>query len=633
MVGKHSNHHHDVYSDLHWDINPLDPRNWRKRKKHARTLVAALVTFTVTLASSIIAPASSFLTSAYDTTTLTATLPVSLFLLGLAFGPFLSSSCSAVFSWRIIYRVSVLLFAILSLLSALVTTLPGLLISRLFAGILAGPALTQGSAMIAEMWKPEDRTAPLMFYFVAPLLGPVVRGGVCFGGVFGGGNVCFGNVPKGYHAKGAEGFERCTGGKREGLGSVVCAPVRMVFMRTAVLVLSLQSGYVFGTLYASFVALPGVFGAAYGLGISSQSLVFMSMVAGLALGYVALVLHHRFVYGPRAKHWQAQRASETEKGRRVSIQGTQRSTTDNFSPTNVSPLVSNDSSTTLALSQQGSRPASERMKTPPVVDQARNACLAAAAANYLNSIDSNRDARIQPEQITRMLSTNPAFSDLCAALQSHHLHFDMVQLAKVLVDALPPPRTSEGPATPQRAALIRSESPHRSAAAARLAEPTTASVLPSTRQHRTLYTASTDPQTQSATSIAPTEQHLYTALPASILLVASLFLVGWTTRGDIHGVVPCIGMALLACAALLTFASVELYIADRFGTHEGASAGDGVLVVRYLMSAGFTMAAVPIYECLGVRWVTSMFEFMGVVVGVCPWVLVFAGGGRRDDGS
>jgi len=414
---------------------------------------------------------------------------------------------------------------------------------------------------------------------------------------------------------------------------VVCAPLRMVFMRTAVLVLSLQSGYVFGTLYASFVALPGVFGAAYGLGISSQSLVFMSMVAGLALGYVALVLHHRFVYGPRAKHWQAQRASETEKGRRVSIQGTQRGTTDNFSPTNVSPLVSNDSSTTLALSQQGSRPASERMKTPPVVDQARNACLAAAAANYLNSIDSNRDARIQPEQITRMLSTNPAFSDLCAALQSHHLHFDTVQLAKVLVDALPPPRTSEGPATPQRAALIRSESPHRSAAAARLAEPTTASVLPSTRQHRTLSTASTDPQTQSATSIAPTEQHLYTALPASILLVASLFLVGWTTRGDIHGVVPCIGMALLACAALLTFASVELYIADRFGAHEGASAGDGVLVVRYLMSAGFTMAAVPIYESLGVGWGTSVFGFMGVVVGVCPWVLVFAGGGRRDDGS
>ncbi|KAK0282368.1 hypothetical protein LTR57_020792 [Friedmanniomyces endolithicus] len=591
---KHPEPDHDVYSDLHWDINPLDPRNWRKRKKHAHTLVAALVTFTVTLASSIIAPASSFLTSAYDTTTLTATLPVSLFLLGLAFGPFLSSSCSAVFSWRIIYRVSVLLFAILSLLSALVTTLPGLLISRLFAGILAGPALTQGSAMIAEMWKPEDRTAPLMFYFVAPLLGPVV------------GMVVGGYVPW---------------------------SERDNWTRTAGLVLSLQSGYVFGTLYASFVALPGVFGAAYGLGISSQSLVFMSMVAGLALGYVALVLHHRFVYGPRAKHWQAQRASETEKGRRVSIQGTQRGTTDNFSPTNVSPLVSNDSSTTLALSQRGSRPASERMKTAPAVDHARNACLAAAAAHYLHSVGVNHDIEIQPEQTSLLLSTNPAYSDLCAALESHHLQFNAVQPAKVLVEALPARQTSEGPTTPQRAALVRPKSSHFFAAAVRSDEAATRLAPPSASRHVAFYVSTTDPQTQSATSTGPTEQHLHPALPASILLVASLFLIGWTTREDIHWIVPCIGMALLAFAALLTFVSIELHTADRFGESESASAGDGVLVVRYLMCAGFTMAAVPIYECLGVRWVTSMFGFMGVVVGVCPWVLVFAGGGRRDDGS
>ncbi|KAK0834992.1 hypothetical protein LTR73_001284 [Friedmanniomyces endolithicus] len=529
---KHPGPNHDVYSDLHWDINPLDPRNWRKRKKHAHTLVAALVTFTVTLASSIIAPASSFLTSAYDTTSFTTILPTSVFLLGLAFGLFLSRTCSVVLGRRMIYALPVLLFAIFTLTCELVTTLPGLLISRLFAGILAGPALTQGSAMIAEMWKPEDRTAPLMFYFVAPLLGPVV-------------------------------------------GMVV-------------------GGYVRWSERDNWT---------------------------------------RFVYGPRAKHWQAQRASETEKGRRVSIQGTQRGTTDNFSPTNVSPLVSNDSSTTLALSQRGSRPASERMKTAPAVDHARNACLAAAAAHYLHSVGVNHDIEIQPEQTSLLLSTNPAYSDLCAALESHHLQFNAVQPAKVLVEALPARQTSEGPTTPQRAALVRPKSSHFFAAAVRSDEAATRLAPPSASRHVAFYVSTTDPQTQSATSTGPTEQHLHPALPASILLVASLFLIGWTTREDIHWIVPCIGMALLAFAALLTFVSIELHTADRFGESESASAGDGVLVVRYLMCAGFTMAAVPIYECLGVRWVTSMFGFMGVVVGVCPWVLVFAGGGRRDDGS
>ncbi|KAK1060384.1 hypothetical protein LTR74_011927 [Friedmanniomyces endolithicus] len=648
---KHPQPDHDRYSDLHWDINPLNPRNWSKRKKWAHTLVAALVSFTVMLASSFIAPASSFLTSDFDTTTLTATLPVSLFLLGLAFGPFLSRTCSAVFGRRMIYAVSVLLFAIFTLTCELVTTLPGLLIPRLLAGILAGPALTQGPAMIAEMWKPEDRTEALLFYYVVPLLGPVA--GVVVGGyvrwserdswtrfvvVFASAGclVAVGFISETSRKTIMQRQRRGSNvalGEGDGLGSVVFAPLRMVFTRPAVLGLSLQSGFVFGTLYASFVALPRVFGAAYGFGIGSQSLVFMSMVVGLGLGYVALVLHHGLVYGPRAKHWQAQRASETEEGRRMSIRGTQSGTTNNFSPTNVSPLVSNDSSTTLALSQQGSRPASKRMKTPPVVDEAKNACLAAAAANYLNSIDSSRDARIQPEQITLMLSTNPAYSDLCAALERHHLHFDAVQLAKVLVEALPAPRTSEGPTTPQRATLVRPKSSYLSAAAVRSDEAASRSAPPSASRHMAFYVSPTNPQTQSATSTAPTEQHLYPALPASILLVASLFLIGWTTREDIHWIVPCIGMALFAFAALLTFVSIELYIADRFGAHEGASANDEVLVVRYLMSAGFAMAAVPIYESLGVGWGTSVFGFMGVVVGVCPWVLVFAGGGRRDDRS
>ncbi|KAK1814350.1 hypothetical protein LTR12_011247 [Friedmanniomyces endolithicus] len=624
---------HDAYSDLHWDINPLNPRNWSKRKKWAHTLVAALVTFTITLASTIIAPASSFLTSALDTTAVIATLPLSVFLLGFAFGPFISWACSAIFGRKKIYIVSIIFFAILSLLSELVTTLPGLLIPRLLAGILAGSALTQGSTMIADMWRSKDRTEPLMFYSVAPLLGPVV--GVVVGGyvrwserdswtrfvvVFASAG-CLGAVGfvsetsrRSIMRRERRGL-RVAVGEGDGLGSVVFAPLRMAFTRPAVLLLGLQSGYVLGTLYASFVALPRVFGAAYGFGIELQSLVFMGMVVGLGLGYVALVLHHGLVYGPRAKHWQAQRASETEKGRRMSIRVTQSGTTNNFSPTNVSPLVSKDSSTTLALSQQGSSPASKRMKTPPVVDEAKSACLAAAAANYLNGIDSNRDARIQPEQITLMLSTNPAYSDLCAALESHHLHFDAVQLAKVLVEALPAPRTSEGPITPQRAALVRPKSSYLSAAAVRSDEAATRSAPPSASRHVAFYVSPTDPQTQSATSTAPTEQHLYPALPASILLVASLFLIGWITREDIHWIVPCIGMAVFAFAALLTVASTELYTTDRFGESEGASAEDGVMVVRYLMSAGFTMAAVPIYESLGVGWGTSVFGFIGLVLG------------------
>ncbi|KAK0894589.1 hypothetical protein LTR02_012218 [Friedmanniomyces endolithicus] len=639
---KHPQPDHDRYSDLHWDVNPLNPRNWSKRKKWAHTLVAALVTFTITLASSIMAPASTFLTSAFDITALTATLPLSLFLLGVAFGPLLSSSCSAIFGRKIIYIASLLLFAILSLLSGLVTTLPGILICRLLAGILAGPALTQGSTMIAEIWVPEDRMEALIFYYVMPLLGPVT--GVVVGGyvrwskrdswtryvVLFASAGCFVAVMfvpetsrKSIMRRERRGLSVAPG-SGEGLGSVLVSPLRMVFTRPAVLGLSLQSGYVFGTLYASFVALPRVFGEVYGFGINSQGLVFLSMVVGIAAGCIALVLHHKLILSPRGEQWKAQRGSNGEKARGVSAWDTHSHAANGLSQPTDKPHVGNDSSKSLE---------SKGIATSPVVGKAKSACLAAAASDYLNGIDWNRDVRIEPEQITLILDSSPAFSDLCAALQSHHLHFDMVQLAKVLVDALPPPRTSEGPASPKRAALIRSESPHRSAAAARLGEPTTESVLPSTPQYWTLYTASTDSQTQPAPSSAPLERRLWPRLPASILLPASLVLIGWTAREDVHWVAPCIGMAVFAFAALLTVASTELYITDRFAKSEGASAEDGVMVVRYLMSAGFTMAAMPIYESLGVGWGTSVFGLVGVVLGVCPCVLVFAGGGRRDDRS
>jgi len=636
---------HDAYSDLHWDINPLNPRNWSKRKKWAHTLVAALVIFTITLASSIVARAAIFLTSVYETMTLTATLPTSLFLLGLAFGPFLSRTFRTIFGRKVIYAVSVLLFAMLTLLSELVTTLPGLLISRLLAGILASPALTQGSTMIAEMWKPEDRTEALLFYYAMPLLGPVV--GMVVGGyvrwsergswtrfvvVFASAGclVAVGFISetsrKSIMRRERRGL-RVAVGEGEGLGSVLVAPLRMAITRPAVLGLSLQSGYVFGTLYASFVALPRVFGEVYGFGIGSQGLVFTSMFVGIAAGYMTLVLHHILLCRPHAEHCEAQGRSEAEKAQRVSTWDTHSRAANGFSQPKDKSHVGNESSTTLAVSRQDSRPASRDIATPTVVDKARNVCLAAAAADYLNGIELNRDAQIRPERISLILNTSPAYSDLCAALESYHLHFEKVRLAKVLVDALPPPRTSEGLATPKRATLVRPKSPHWSAATVGLDK--SATVV--TRPLLTHFTASTDSRSPPSTSSAPPDCRLWPALPASILLVASLFIIGWTIRKEIHWLVPCLSMALFAFAALLTVASTELYITDRFGESEGASAEDGVIVVRYLMSAGFTMAAVPIYESLGVGWGTSVFGFMGVVVGVCPWVLVFAGGGRRDD--
>ncbi|TKA82561.1 hypothetical protein B0A55_01198 [Friedmanniomyces simplex] len=640
---------HDVYGDLHWDINARNPRNWSKRKKWAHTLVASGVTFTITLASSIVTPARGYLIPAFDTTSAIATLPLSLFLLGLAFGPFISRCCCAVFGRKIIYIVFVLLFAIFTLVAGLVDALHGIIICRMFAGVLAGPALSQGCAIIGEMWAPENRTEALLFYYTMPLLGPVV--GLVIGGyvrwseqynwtryvVLFASAACI--VPIVFISETSRKIIMRrqlrdsivpSSAEGDGLRSALVAPLQILFSRPAALLLSLQSGYAFAVLYASFVAFPRVLHDVYAFDVGSQGLLFLSMVIGIAVGYIALVLHHKLLYAPRAEQWQAQRASEAENVRRTArnTRNTRRSATSNFSRPNIKPRAATDSSTNLALSHQASRPASKGMAEPPVVDKQRNASLAAAAAAYLNRLEANRDAQIQSEQIALILNTNPAFSDLCAALESYHLKFDTVQLAKVLVDALPPPSTSDGPATPQRTALISSKHLHRSAAAARLDEPAAEAAPPLVPRLPTYYTAPPEPQTQTPTS-APPEWRLLPTLPASLLLATSLFLFAWTARASVHWIVPCLGMALFAFSALLTFVSTELYISDRYGAHEGASALAGALAVRYLMGFAFAMVAVPMYDRLGVGWGTSVLGFGGLVMGGCSWVLVFAGRGRR----
>ncbi|KAK4540429.1 hypothetical protein LTR36_009175 [Oleoguttula mirabilis] len=636
---------HDVHADLHWEINALDPQNWSSRKRWLHTLTAAAVTYTITFASSIVSPARYEFESHFKISPTAATLPFGLFVLGLAIGPFIARPCSAVFGHKSIYIIFLPLFAIFTLASGLVHTSYGLILCRLLAGLFASPVISAGCETLSDIWKPEERTLPLTVYYAAPLLGPMT--GVLVGGfvtqhlngrwtqfvVLFAFAACV--VPIIFVSETSkviillrkQGTSAWVPPSLATLSKALLEPLLVLFTTPAILLISLYSSINIAVMYASLAAFPNVF---HSFDLGTQGLTFLGMIIGSILALAFLALNHLILYKSRVAYWKEGKTAAAERAmaaKRRTNRSSHQSNVSNFSRPN---FKRNTSHTSLAMSLK-------RMTTspsaPPVIDQDRNVNLAVAAANYLNSLPVNEGRRILPERIQLLLNKNPAYGDLCTSLESYHLKLDRIQFANVLVDALPtaiaPAQSSLSVCAPQ-SALARSKSLHRSAAAAALDAPAKDAAshsdeswpFPAAPPQRMSYV---EPQ---PIAHPPPAWRLWPALPASILLVASLFMFGWTAQSPgTSWVAPCFAMGIFAFAIMCTFVTTQLYIMDRHveKDDDGSSALAGGIVLRYSMSFAFVMFAEQMYDALGAGWATSVFAFVALVTGVVPWVLVLRG--------
>jgi MFS family permease len=133
-----------------------------------------------TIASSIYIPAISEIMRSFHVSSTIAILPYSLYVLGLAFGPMIGSPCSETFGRRVVYLVSIPIFALFMLGSGFSKDIVSPNICRFFAGVFGSPGLNIGSATISDIWPPTERAIPMTVYvmmpFLAPSLGPLLGG-------------------------------------------------------------------------------------------------------------------------------------------------------------------------------------------------------------------------------------------------------------------------------------------------------------------------------------------------------------------------------------------------------------------------------------------------------------------------
>ncbi|KAI1616180.1 major facilitator superfamily domain-containing protein [Exophiala viscosa] len=160
--------------------DPLNPHNWSKTKRVAITLLVASIGLIVGVASSIDSAAIPQASKEFHVSEVTESLATAIYLIGFGFGAFTAAPVSETVGRNPVYIVTMLLFMIWIMASALAPNIGAQLTFRFLAGYFGSTPLTCAGGSISDMWDPTQRTAVFPMFanaaFWGPVLGPIMGG-------------------------------------------------------------------------------------------------------------------------------------------------------------------------------------------------------------------------------------------------------------------------------------------------------------------------------------------------------------------------------------------------------------------------------------------------------------------------
>ncbi|KAJ7740218.1 MFS polyamine transporter [Mycena maculata] len=165
----------DIVVDWEGPDDPLNPKNWSRKKKWAATLVVSSFTLISPVSSSMIAPASTQVAEQFGITSdVTIALITSIFVLAYAFGPLFLGPLSEIFGRNRIIQGANLWYLVWNLGCGFAQNTGQLLGFRFLAGLGGSAPLAIGGGVLGDIWDAEERGQAIAIYSLAPLLGPVV---------------------------------------------------------------------------------------------------------------------------------------------------------------------------------------------------------------------------------------------------------------------------------------------------------------------------------------------------------------------------------------------------------------------------------------------------------------------------
>ncbi|EGX92870.1 bicyclomycin resistance protein, putative [Cordyceps militaris CM01] len=154
--------------------DPENPHNFSSAKKVSILIQMSLLALVGSLGTSIIAPAEPVIARYTNTSTEVATLVLSLYVLGFAFGPLLWAPVSEVFGRRWSMLPPVFGLALFSIGTATSTNAASIFITRFLAAVFGSAPQSNVSAAMGDFYGPKTRGVAMTFFAVCVVGGPTL---------------------------------------------------------------------------------------------------------------------------------------------------------------------------------------------------------------------------------------------------------------------------------------------------------------------------------------------------------------------------------------------------------------------------------------------------------------------------
>lgn len=305
--------------------DPLHAQNWPLRKKIITASLLGYTTMTSSFTSSVFSPSISAISAEFNVGSVVATLGLTAFVLGFAFGPTFWAPLSELKGRRLPLVLSMFGFTIFSIACGAAKDFQTVILGRFFGGLFGAGPVAVVAAVFADMFDNRTRGAAItlfsMMVFTGPMFAPFVGGFIMenpnlgwrwtqwvpaiMGAVSFLLNIFFVEetyppailVTKaselrrrtlnwGIHAK----QEEIEVDLRELLSHNLSRPMRLLFGEPIVLLISIYSAFVYGLLYLFITAYPTVYQKVHGFSPGVSGLPFIGLIIGQLLAGTFVLL-------------------------------------------------------------------------------------------------------------------------------------------------------------------------------------------------------------------------------------------------------------------------------------------------------------------------------------------------------
>ncbi|AJT79034.1 CDN_1a_G0051220.mRNA.1.CDS.1 [Saccharomyces cerevisiae] len=140
-----------------------------------------------------------------------------------------------------------------------------------------------------------------------------------------------------------------------------------------------------------------------------------------------------------------------------------------------------------------------------------------------------------------------------------------------------------------------------------------------TSKRTTPYRGARDAETGELLPVVP-EKFLIACKFGSVALPIGLFWQAWTARSDVHWMAPVAAGVPFGFGLILIFFSVLMYFSTCYPPLTMASCLAANNLLRYVMSSVFPLFTIQMYTKMKIKWASTLFALVCVVMIPIPWV-------------